>query len=138
MTSKPSPATIPGKEIFVHGLRIFVDMGVGIGGDKWPACDMFCDFIEDSKWKKFFSDIFASKRVIELGSGNGLAGILVEKLFEPSEVVITDIDSHVEHIQYNISLNSSVEACRSSSAAFDWFNPPSSMGKFDVVLAFEW
>ena len=31
---------VPGKEVHVHGLKLFLDMGVGIGGDKWPAADM--------------------------------------------------------------------------------------------------
>jgi methylase of polypeptide subunit release factors len=131
-------ATLPGKEINVHGLRLFVDMGVGIGGDKWPACDMFCDFIEDVRWTAFFSEIFRGKRVIEIGSGNGLAGILVDRLFDPAEVVITDMDSHVHHIQHNIDINPSHKPSRSRSAVFDWLDPPTTLGKFDVILAFEW
>ena len=33
--------SIPGREVLVHGgLKLFLDMGVGIGGDKWPAADL--------------------------------------------------------------------------------------------------
>ena len=33
------------KEVIIHGLKLFLDMGVGIGGDKWPAADLvrFCN-----------------------------------------------------------------------------------------------
>jgi hypothetical protein len=34
--------SIPGREVTVHGLKLFLDMGVGIGGDKWPAADLVC------------------------------------------------------------------------------------------------
>ena len=32
--------SIPGREVSIHGLKLFLDMGVGIGGDKWPAADL--------------------------------------------------------------------------------------------------
>lgn len=35
--------SIPGREVSVHGLTLFLDMGVGIGGDKWPAADLVSD-----------------------------------------------------------------------------------------------
>ncbi|KAJ7953134.1 Calmodulin-lysine N-methyltransferase-like protein [Quillaja saponaria] len=40
-------------------------------------------------------DIFRSKRIIELGSGYGLAGFVIPAVTEASEVVISDGNPHV-------------------------------------------
>ena len=67
-------AFIAHTEILNYGgyeVSLFVDMGVGIGGDKWPACDLFCKIITTDEWKPFFSKLFQNKRCIELGSGTG-------------------------------------------------------------------
>ena len=34
-----------------------------------------------------------------------MAGLLVDKLYNPSAVVITDMESHMSHINHNIELN---------------------------------
>lgn len=45
---------VPGREVEVHGLKLFLDMSVGIGGDKWPAADLvsFTVKIKSSTMKK--------------------------------------------------------------------------------------
>lgn len=45
---------VPGREVEVHGLKLFLDMSVGIGGDKWPAADLvsFTVKIKTSSMKK--------------------------------------------------------------------------------------
>lgn len=43
-----------------------------------------------------------------LGSGNGMGGLLIDKIFDPLEVVITDMESHMDHIRHNILLNPGV------------------------------
>ncbi|KAI3794282.1 hypothetical protein L1987_36911 [Smallanthus sonchifolius] len=54
-------------------------------------------------------DFFRSKKVIELGSGYGLAGLLIAAVTEASEVVISDGNPQVvDYIQRNINANSSV------------------------------
>lgn len=52
-------------------MDLLVDMAVGIGGDKWPAADLFCQLCTNSQWKPFFSDLFQGQRCLELGSGTG-------------------------------------------------------------------
>lgn len=52
---------------------LIADMGVGIGGDRWPAANLFCEFITMEKWSEFFTNLFSDKKVIELGSGTGTA-----------------------------------------------------------------
>ena len=64
----------------------------------------------------------------------GMAGILLDKCFEPREVVITDLASHVPLIDRNI-LSNSATRCRGSD--YDWLQPPD-IGQFDIVLGFEW
>ena len=44
--------------------------------------------------------------LIILGSGNGMGGLLIDKLYSPREVIISDMESHMKHINHNIALNS--------------------------------
>mmetsp|Transcript_1939 Transcript_1939/g.3081 ORF Transcript_1939/g.3081 Transcript_1939/m.3081 type:complete len:214 (+) Transcript_1939:71-712(+) len=123
------------EEISYNGtsISLLLDMGVGIGGDKWPAADLFCKLIASDSWKQTFSKLFSGKRCIELGSGTGIVGILVDKLYNPSEVVITDLEDHMSHIKHNTSLNS----CKTVSlVTYDWMEPLD-IGSFDVILVFE-
>ncbi len=92
--------------------------------------------ISDYRWEPFFNSTFKGKRVIELGSGTGQVGMLVEMLYDPAEMQITDLASHVPHIEHNISINPSVSKCK--AVEFDWFCPPADIGTFDIVLVFEW
>ena len=41
----------------------------------------------------------------KLGSGNGMGGLLIDKLYNPSEMIITDMETHMDHINHNIKLN---------------------------------
>jgi predicted nicotinamide N-methyase len=111
-----------------------LDMGIGIGGDKWPAAELFCNVATDPKYRKEFSSLFDSKRTIELGSGTGLGGIIVDKLYAPAEVFVTDLLSHVDHMDHNLKLNS---ANRCKATELDWGKDSYDIGKFDVILAFE-
>lgn len=51
---------------------LIADMGVGIGGDRWPAATLFCEFMTTQKWSEFFTNLFLDKKIIELGSGTGM------------------------------------------------------------------
>lgn len=53
------------------GIKLKVDMRVGIGGDRWPAANLFCNFISQPRWQSFFKDLFKDKAIIELGAGTG-------------------------------------------------------------------
>lgn len=124
-------------EEFVYGnvsIQLHCDMSVGIGGDKWPAADLFCKIVSQDEWSLFFHEIFDHKRCIELGSGTGIAGILIEKLYSTSELRITDQEDHISHIQGNITMN---KCTISKACIYDWISPPE-IGKYDIILAFEW
>ena len=163
--------TIPGQQLQLYGLEIWCDMGVGIGGDRWPAAELFCDFVLDDAYNAFFRSLFLNRRVIgntinpsyslrihliyifllylsftELGAGNGMAGILIGKMFAPSEVVITDLADHLGLIEHNIALNknnttSGVGTLNNTKAfVLDWMSPrleEETLDKFDLVLALE-
>ena len=106
---------------------------VGIGGDRWPAAEMFCKTISDSRWESFFRLIFNDKKVIELGAGTGLVAIIVEKLFSPKSVIVTDLDSHLPLIKDNLRLNST-KYCE--TMPLDWTRTDY-MGSNDVILVLE-
>lgn len=116
-------------------LRLHCNMGVGIGGDKWPAAELFCELVTDPRWRPYFQGLFEGKTVIELGAGTGFVGILLEKLFKPKEIAISDQGSHIDLIDRNISENA---ATLCAAVELDWFKLPIDNQKFDIVLAFEW
>jgi SAM-dependent methyltransferase len=129
-----------------------LDMGVGIGGDKWPAADLFCFLAASTKLESFFNQLFDGKRVLDLGSGTGLTSILLYKLFPVAiDICVTDLESHIEHIKANIALNvnalkhSDLNSAHKTSIrarAFDWLKIPQGgdekrLGSFDIIFAFE-
>lgn len=66
----------------------------------WPSEDVLAYFC------LLHADMFRSKRVIELGSGYGLAGLVIATVTEASEVVISDGNPGViDYIQRNICAN---------------------------------
>ena len=122
-------------------------MGVGLGGRTWPAAHQFCSLIAhhggassgNAGHSNFLGNLFDGRTVIDLGSGTGVSGILVNKLYKPKKVVITDLESHIKHIQHNIDINRPfTNDC--AAIEYDWFNCQSfncTERKFDIVLAFE-
>jgi hypothetical protein len=156
MSNTVSEAVLPGKLIQLSfgdplkplKIELYVDMKVGIGGGDWPAARMFCEVVANNE--RFYSKMFENKRIIELGAGTALGGILVDKISSPAEVVITDLNQYLAHIQRNIDLNNS-KVC--SARALDWLNIDSFMhedadeildanravsgSKFDIILALE-
>lgn len=137
-TQIPNGCTIPGHSEVLkfgnHELNLFLDMGVGIGGDKWPAEEKFCNMLIQPRWKSFWAELFSEKVVLELGAGTGMAGILIDKAFSPIEVIITDQPSHMAHITQNIATNA--VKC-SKAVTLDW-RCLDGAPRGDIVLAFEW
>lgn len=71
---------------------------LGIGGKVWDSTYVLLQFLQR------YPQIVRDKRVIELGSGTGLAGIAIVPLC-PSHVTLTDMLEVVPLIQENICLN---------------------------------
>ena len=119
-------------------LSLKVDLGgVGIGGDLWPAATLFSNVLTSQAYSSFFTTLFADKEVLELGSGTGLCGILIDKVFAPKRTVVTDQDSHLALMRENLLLNQVSPAC--SVEALDWTNPATfpPAQSFDIILAME-
>ncbi|XP_023517689.1 calmodulin-lysine N-methyltransferase [Cucurbita pepo subsp. pepo] len=99
----------------------------------WPSEDVLAYFC------LLHSDLFRCKRVIELGSGYGLAGLVVAASTEASEVVITDGNPQVvEYIQHNIAINSKAfGGTRVDSLTLHWNQEEVSniSGSFDLIIA---
>ncbi|PWA67961.1 S-adenosyl-L-methionine-dependent methyltransferases superfamily protein [Artemisia annua] len=84
-------------------------------------------------------DLFRSKRVIELGSGYGLAGLLIAAATEALEVVISDGNPQVvDYIQRNINANTSVfGGTKVKSMMLHWNQEELSdiSNSFDIIVA---
>ena len=116
---------------------LYVDMSVGLGGDKWPAAELFCQFISDKRWSKAMRSIFGGKRVVELGSGNALVSIILSKIYQPEVIITTDLESHIDLMRQNLALNNVPESvCRAES--LDWNEHACNKDKYDVILVLEW
>ena len=135
LNSSSSPTSADNNEYNTIKIDLFVDMGVGIGGDTWPAAELFCDYISSHKFYAHFSSMFHNKSILELGSGNGLVSIMIEKCFVAKEIIVTDMESHVGLIDHNLKTNH-CQICTAES--LDWFNIPSDGKKYDILLALEW
>lgn len=140
MTNRAGGNVLPASEVKItlgdEQIELHVGMEFGLGGDQWPAATCFCHLITNRK--TFYEEKVFSKdcRVLELGSGTGLGGIAVAKLFPgPRSIVISDLDQYTALIDRNIKLNRVEKQC--TAQVIDWLNPPAQHTTYDVVLALE-
>ncbi|KAH0971101.1 hypothetical protein GBA52_023257 [Prunus armeniaca] len=104
---------------------------------QWPSEEVLAYFCLSH------ADMFRlSKRVIELGSGYGLAGLVIAAVTEASEVVISDGNPQVvDYIQHNIDANSNAfGGTRVKSMMLHWNqNEISNVSStFDLIVASDW
>ncbi|GMI68198.1 calmodulin N-methyltransferase [Hibiscus trionum] len=100
---------------------------------QWPSEDVLAYFCLSH------ADMFRSKRVIELGSGYGLAGLAIAAATEALEVVISDGNPQVvDYILHNINANSKAfDETRVKSMQLHWNQKEVSnlSQTFDAVVA---
>ncbi|XP_022739874.1 calmodulin-lysine N-methyltransferase isoform X3 [Durio zibethinus] len=100
---------------------------------QWPSEDVLAYFCLSH------GNMFRSKRVIELGSGYGLAGLAIAAATEALEVVISDGNPQVvDYIQHNINTNSGAFGETSvKSMKLHWHQKEISnlSHTFDVIVA---
>ncbi|CAM9096186.1 unnamed protein product [Ectocarpus sp. 4 AP-2014] len=143
------------KEVELDGrgkLKLEVNWGVGIGGGLWSTGILLTEHL--AKHAALYDLVFKGKRVLELGSGTGLVGLAAARFGPPLEVVITDLESHVDICKRNVAAQDDMGAqastcftcpclttkglCSVRVQAFDWSSEvPEELGEvpFDVVLA---
>ncbi|XP_032883685.1 EEF1A lysine methyltransferase 3-like [Amblyraja radiata] len=113
-----------------HPLKITTFKGayLGVSGFVWEPGLVLCRYFEDEKIN------FTGKKMIELGSGTGIVGILAALL--GGDVTLTDRPYVLKQIEYNVSANippSSRHRSKISALAWgtDQNNYPSD---FDFIL----
>ena len=151
MTNRVGGKTLPSSELHfkldstvAQEVRLRVDMGTGLGGDQWPAAMCFCRIISENT-AFYGGKVFTRETsVLELGSGTGLGGIAVAKLYSPTRIVISDLQQYEELINHNIDLNGVSSQC--TAQVLDWCDlapyhasAAATYGKsqFDIILALE-
>lgn len=96
----------------------------------WPACHAFCAHL------CAHPELVRGKRVVELGAGTGLPGILAAAL-GASEVLLTDLGGTLPLLRRNVERNASLVGGRARTAELYWGPDASELGQFDVVIACE-
>ncbi|XP_004509367.1 calmodulin-lysine N-methyltransferase [Cicer arietinum] len=99
----------------------------------WPSEDVLAHYCLSH------TDIFRSKKVIELGSGYGLAGFVIAAVTEASEVVISDGNPQVvDYTQRNIEANSGAfgdTVVKSMTLHWNQEHTSSVADTFDIIVA---
>ncbi|XP_020260486.1 calmodulin-lysine N-methyltransferase isoform X1 [Asparagus officinalis] len=99
----------------------------------WPSEDVLAYFCIKH------SDIFRSKRVLELGSGYGLAGLAIAASTDANEVMISDGNPQVvDYIQRNINFNVGIFGnSKVNSMLLHWNQNQATdfLNSFDIIVA---
>eukprot|EP01116_Phalansterium_solitarium_P012447 TRINITY_DN28726_c0_g1_i1.p1 TRINITY_DN28726_c0_g1~~TRINITY_DN28726_c0_g1_i1.p1 ORF type:complete len:215 (+),score=36.36 TRINITY_DN28726_c0_g1_i1:63-707(+) len=85
-----------GKEIFINQL-----FNEELGGNVWDAALVLCKYFENAE--DFPAGFFEGKRVVELGAGTGVVGLVLAS--QGAKVVITDRAPLVPLMSDNITVN---------------------------------
>ncbi|KAH9853831.1 putative methyltransferase-domain-containing protein [Lenzites betulinus] len=106
-------------------IKLAVDASPGCGGIAWPAGEVLSSYIARQVSLR-------DKRVLELGSGTGLVGLVAGKL--GARVCITDQAPLLGIMKQNVSLNQLESYV--SVAELNWGEPlPLDLPKPDLILA---
>eukprot|EP00904_Undaria_pinnatifida_P005369 jgi/Undpi1/1962/HiC_scaffold_12.g05349.m1 len=128
-------------EVILEGrgvLHFECDWGVGIGGGLWSTGILLTQHL--CQHAALYDGVFRGKRVLELGSGTGLVGVAAARFGPPAEVVITDLESHLDICRKNVTRNvedNETGSCPVKVQAYDWTEKvPAELGAmpFDIIL----
>ncbi|KAI0260911.1 putative methyltransferase-domain-containing protein [Gloeopeniophorella convolvens] len=106
-------------------ISLAVDAGPGCGGIAWPAGEVLARYLARR------GRALQGSRVLELGSGTGLVGLVAGRL--GAHVCVTDQAPLVPIMERNIALN----ALQSNvtAAELDWAHPVPALDPPDLILA---
>mmetsp|Transcript_15053 Transcript_15053/g.44590 ORF Transcript_15053/g.44590 Transcript_15053/m.44590 type:complete len:290 (-) Transcript_15053:28-897(-) len=109
--------------------------GSGLAGMQWLGGLSLARFFDDRD--RFPAGHFKDKRVLEVGAGCGLTGILLAHL--GARVTITDLDVTKAEPNVEANLAPGVVRERVELTALDWKNPLAAgiVGTFDMIVAGE-
>eukprot|EP00033_Pygsuia_biforma_P005138 GCRY01005642.1.p1 GENE.GCRY01005642.1~~GCRY01005642.1.p1 ORF type:complete len:232 (-),score=30.30 GCRY01005642.1:34-729(-) len=98
----------------------------------WPACHVLCEFMAENR------PLFQNQKIIELGSGVGLTGLLAAHY--ASEMLLTDgVDLVVDLLRRNIDLNEQIKnKCQAFELEWGSENAKtfqSAHGEVDCIIA---
>lgn len=118
-------------------ISLQIDWSQGIGGGLWTTGLQLCQHL--THHRDLYSHIFKGARVLELGSGTGLVGLAAAVLFECSEVVITDLESHTSICAANVTRNRNLFSSHTAvnTAIYDWgkeFDAVALRAPYDIIL----
>eukprot|EP00924_Labyrinthula_sp_SR-Ha-C_P009585 maker-scaffold_22-snap-gene-0.1-mRNA-1 protein AED:0.00 eAED:0.00 QI:7/1/1/1/1/1/2/329/225 len=117
-------------------LIIREDYEAGLGGTLFDGAFCLCNYFDFLYRNNKLSTTFPKQKVIELGAGCGVPGILLSKL--GFSVALSDLEISIELLEENVETNFPTENIEMSTPkviVFDWLNPPLKMEKYDVILA---
>jgi predicted nicotinamide N-methyase len=98
------------RQIFIH--EHFHEIGCRV----WDTAVFMCKFMEHSV--HLLRGEFDGRKVLEIGSGCGLVGMLMQKIFARCEVTMTERGALLEHLQSTIRLNGLEGSARAQE--LDW------------------
>uniref|UniRef100_A0A4W3J6W0 Uncharacterized protein n=1 Tax=Callorhinchus milii TaxID=7868 RepID=A0A4W3J6W0_CALMI len=138
ITQPFSPDVLPPNKVICirlcgHNLKIAItfDSSQGVSGIIWNAGVVLCNYFEKEAIR------FSGKKVIELGSGTGLVGILAALL--GGEVTLTDQAYALPQIEVNVAANiPPSDVRRSTISALSWGQDQNSFpADYDIILGSE-
>ncbi|KAG0172536.1 hypothetical protein DFQ28_010609 [Apophysomyces sp. BC1034] len=121
-------ASVSTVEVGGQNILLSQDLGGGCGGKTWEAAFVMADYFA---WKQNLH----GKRIIELGSGTGLVGLAIAKMFALDKMLITDQRPMLGLMHENIRLNQLSESVQ--AGILDWGEPLPDDANYipDVILA---
>ncbi|ODO10424.1 hypothetical protein I350_01019, partial [Cryptococcus amylolentus CBS 6273] len=139
----PRPAITGGQQnlsVKVEGLgkdvQLVVDAAHGCGGVTWPAGEVMSRYLVYRH--SLEPDRLKEKKILELGSGTGLVGLVTAMLEPSSEIWITDQAPLLELMETNTRLNLGEDHDSVHVTEFNWGESVSSdipIEDIEVVLA---
>ena len=95
-------------------IRSETDYDKSTGMSVWKGSEVMCTYL------RRHPDVIHNKRVLELGAGCGLCGLVCRMVLNPKSVLITDGDNQVlKNLRYNVELNGLSLADSSSTTTND-------------------
>lgn len=98
------------------------------GLSAWPAAWALAEFGAEHK------ELFSGKKILELGSGLGVGGLMLAALTRPAEITLTDVHADVlDLLDKNAAALTRLTGCATRVAELDWCSTDA-VDSYDVVV----